>query len=70
MTQLAFKHVYDTFSCVFKKDLPILIYNSERATRELSKDYEMPSVELVSIQKVGLFKYLVVWKVSGYLKDV
>ena len=45
------------------------MYDAEKSAREGAKDYENPSIELVTIQKVGFFKYLSVWKIQGYLKE-
>ncbi len=68
--ELGFKHIYTIFPCVFKRNLPSFIYDAEKSAREKgAEDYENPSVELVSIQKVGFVKYLVVWKVQGYRKQ-
>lgn len=65
---LAFKNVYVICRC-FNKNLPMKIYEQEEITRKEATDYINPSVDLISFQKVGFFKYLMVWKVQGYLKD-
>ena len=65
---MSFRYSYITFSCIFKK-LGKIVYDAEKSAREGAKDYENPSIELVTIQKVGFFKYLSVWKIQGYLKE-
>lgn len=69
MRQLNFKHTYAVFPCFFKRNLPVFIFDSEKSSREDATDFENPSVELVAVQKLGFFKYLVVWKIEGYLKE-
>lgn len=67
--QLSFRYVYTQFPCFFKRNLPAFIFDGEKSARDGATEYENPSVEFVTIQKVGIFKYLVVWRVQGYLKE-
>lgn len=70
MKEIGFKHIYTLFPCVFKRNLPKFIFDAEKSARETGLEtYENPNVELVTIQKVGFFKYLLVWKVQGYIKQ-
>jgi hypothetical protein len=65
-----FKQVYSMFPCIFKRNLPLFIAECENSTREEAEThYENPSVELITVQKIGWFRYLVVWKVQGYLRE-
>lgn len=69
MSQINFRYTYRYFPCIFKKHLPRFLFESEQAVREDATDYKEKSIELVAFQKVGWFKYLTVWKVTGYLKE-
>lgn len=67
MNRLEFYLIYSYFKCLSKKNLPKCIYDMEMDIREKSR-FDNPMIELVAFEKVGLFSYLVVWKVTGFTR--
>lgn len=63
--QTGYYQVYETFSCVFKRNLTKLIYESECSVRDNARtNYERFTVALESVTRVGVFSYLLVWRVA------
>ena len=61
----SFRNEYTYFPCLFKRNLPMFILDIEIDMHKECKElYDEFNIEFQSINKVGLNKYLVVWKVN------
>lgn len=59
-----FKYSYTYFPCWFKRNIPEFLYSIEEELYQVcKKTYDQHNTELVSFEKVGFNKYLVVYKI-------
>lgn len=66
----SFCYNYTYFPCVFKKNLPKFIHETEcELHEECKKIYDQFNVEYVSLSRVGFNKFVVVWRIN-YQKEL
>lgn len=68
---LSFKNTYSTFLCFFGGHLSEFLVACENTIRKEESEKSLGgtvNISLVTVEKVGLFRYLVAWKVEGYFK--
>lgn len=65
---LVFSYIYTTIKSNFKDLTENLATAEKMARKSKENEYDKLSVELISFEKVGFRKYMVIFKTVGYLK--